>query len=61
MIQALARGYVGSLEEIRNVVRRSVDVRPYEPRGQENEWDGFYDKFSKVMEAAAALNGLKGG
>jgi rhamnulokinase len=61
MVQAFARGYVGSLEEMRTAVRRSVDVRTYEPRGHGNEWDGFYERFPKIIEAAPSLNGLEGG
>ncbi|NUW45466.1 rhamnulokinase [Nonomuraea rhodomycinica] len=35
LVQARARGLVGDLAEMRDLVRRSADVRTYEPRGRE--------------------------
>src|ERR671919_1879975 len=52
MVQAYARGYVGSLEEIRAVVRRSTDINRYTPGGDADEWDELRAKFSRVMNAS---------
>ena len=49
MVQAYGRGELGSLGEIRSAVRGSVEVREYEPRGDEDLWDGAYGKFRDVM------------
>jgi rhamnulokinase len=49
MVQALALGYVGSHQEAREVVRRSFDLREYEPAGDAG-WDEAYDRFLKIME-----------
>ena len=51
MVQAYARGYVGSLEEIRDVVRSSVEVQTYAPEGEAGEWDEFFKRFSRLMDA----------
>ncbi|MBN2408630.1 MAG: rhamnulokinase [Candidatus Aminicenantes bacterium] len=47
LVQAMALGYVGSLGEIREIVRRSVDVRTYRPSGR-SDWDRAYDRFREV-------------
>lgn len=41
MVQALARGDVGSIEEAREVVRRSFDVVGYEPRPSERGEEAY--------------------
>jgi rhamnulokinase len=51
VIQAYARGYVGSLEEIRDVVRSSTEVRTYAPEGEAGEWDEAFGRFSELMDA----------
>lgn len=57
MVQAYARGYLGSLEEIRAAVRgSSVEVRAYQPTGSADEWDEAYEKLRRVMDAAARLD-----
>jgi rhamnulokinase len=53
MVQAYARGYLGSLEEIRAAVRgSSVEVHDYQPTGSANEWDEAYERLRRVMDAA---------
>jgi rhamnulokinase len=53
MVQAYARGYLGSLEEIRAAVRcSSVEVRAYRPKGSDDEWDDAYGRLRRVMDAA---------
>jgi len=56
MVQAYSRGHVGSLEEIRAVVRASpVEVRDYLPAGGTEEWESAYGRLRKVMEANVQL------
>ncbi|MFZ2055299.1 MAG: rhamnulokinase family protein [Candidatus Aminicenantales bacterium] len=47
MVQALALGYVGSLSEIRAIVRNSVKVKTFEPAGRA-DWDRAYERFRYV-------------
>ena len=47
MIQALATGRVGSLEEIRSIVRDSVELREFGPSATA-EWDRAYARFREV-------------
>ncbi len=56
MVQAYARGRLASLEEIREAVRRSVEVREYEPQGAEDGWQEAYEKLRSVVEAAPRLD-----
>ena len=57
MVQAYARGYLGSLEEIRAAVRgSSVEVRDYRPTGSADGWDEAYERLRRVMEAATQLD-----
>lgn len=44
LMQALARGRLGTLDEVREVVRRSFDVVRYEPHAAEG-WDEAYARF----------------
>jgi len=44
MVQALARGHVSSLDEVRQVVARSSELRHYEPAGT-GTWDEAYRRF----------------
>ncbi len=54
MVQAYARGYLGSLEEIRLAVRgSSVEMHGYQPTGSADEWDEAYERLQRVMDAAA--------
>jgi rhamnulokinase len=48
MVQAMALGHIGSLNEIRTVVADSVDVRTYQPTGGD-DWDRAYERFRKVV------------
>ncbi len=52
MVQAYARGYVGSLAEIREVVRSSIEVETYAPESSADEWDGAFERFSKLIDAS---------
>ena len=52
MVQALAGGHVESLEEVRTVVRRSVEVSRYAPEDEAARWDELKDRFLEVVDAA---------
>ena len=56
MVQAHARGRLASLEEIREAVRRSVEVREYEPQGTEDGWQEAYEKLRGLIGAAPRLD-----
>src|SRR5829696_9104057 len=61
MVQAFARGRVGSLEEIRAVVRDSFEATTYEPGGDGEEWPGLRERFSKLLDVAHVLDIPEGG
>lgn len=61
MIQAFAQDGVGSLEEIREVVRRSVEVHPYEPSGSYDEWTEARERFSGIVDSAPPETSIEGG
>jgi rhamnulokinase len=48
IMQAIAGGYIGSLEEARALIRRSFPLVSYEPRDQE-AWAGVYPAFLQVL------------
>ena len=52
LIQAIALGLVGSLEEGRALVRRSFDITTYEPHGA-SRWDAPYRRFLELTDAHA--------
>ncbi len=51
MVQALAGGYVDSLQEIRAIIRRSSDVVHYVPGEATGEWAELRERFGKILEA----------
>ena len=51
MVQACGRGYVGSLEEIRDVVRSSVEPDTYYPEDEAARWEEAFGRFSELMDA----------
>ncbi len=51
MVQAFGRGYVSSLEEIRSVVRASVEVQTYLPEGSADAWDEAFGRFSELVDS----------
>jgi rhamnulokinase len=61
MVQAFARGRVGSREEIRAVVGDSFETSAYEPGGDADEWSGLYERFSRLIEEAHAVDIPEGG
>jgi rhamnulokinase len=48
MIQAKALGYVGSLDEIREIVANSSDLVHFVPSG-ESDWDEAYNKYLRIL------------
>ncbi|HEX6709737.1 MAG TPA: rhamnulokinase family protein [Rubrobacter sp.] len=59
MVQAFAQDKVGSLEEMRAVVRDSFEVSTYEPGG--DEWSELRERFSLLIDEAHTLNISEGG
>lgn len=49
LVQASTQGELGSLEEIREVVRASTELVTYEPSGDRHGWDEAYGRFLKLM------------
>jgi rhamnulokinase len=47
VVQAVARGYLGSLQEGRELVRRSIDLETYEPKDTAR-WDEAYALFRRL-------------
>ena len=60
MVQAFAQDRVGSLEEMRAVVRDSFEASTYGPNDAD-EWSGLREKFSKLLKEASALDIPEGG
>ena len=48
LVQALALGQVGSLAEVRKIVRRSFPLRRYEPQ-QTAAWEAAYERFRSLV------------
>ena len=46
-LQLMATGEIGSLKEARKIVRRSQDIKIYEPCEKE-KWDEAYERFCRV-------------
>jgi rhamnulokinase len=61
MVQAFAQGQVGSLEEIRAIVRDSFETSTYEPGGDPEEWSGLHERFSRLIEEGQAIDIPQGG
>lgn len=61
MVQVYAGGHVGSLSEIRAVVRRSVETRTYEPGGDEDRWRELRERFADFVEAGRSVGARAGG
>jgi rhamnulokinase len=52
LAQAVALRHLGSLEEGRELVRRSFEVTPYEPRASA-PWDEAYERFRALLQAVS--------
>ena len=49
LMQAYALGEIKSLEELRDVVKKSTELDVYMPDNRE-EWDKAYDKFLEIIK-----------
>jgi rhamnulokinase len=49
LVQAIGLGLLGSLADAREIVRRSFEVRAYEPRSPES-WQGPYNRFLNYLD-----------
>jgi len=49
MIQARAAGCVDSLQEMRSIIRESVQLEKYDPKNN-TEWENAYRKFMKIID-----------
>jgi len=49
MVQAMAKGHVGSLNEIREVIRNSFDLKTFLPKNQ-SEWEKAYQRYLDVLK-----------
>ena len=47
-MQALALGHIASLEEGRELVRRSFELTTYEP-GDRAGWDEAYERYTSIQ------------
>lgn len=54
MIQALTIGYVDSIADARELIRRSFDVVTYEPRATAG-WDDAYERYLEIAEKTVGL------
>lgn len=50
LVQALALGYIDSLEAMREIIRNSFEIIPYEPRDTE-QWEAAYQRFLEIKRA----------
>ena len=53
LVQAMALGHIRNLAEVREVVRRSVDIETYEPCKERGVWEEAYDKFKRICAAGS--------
>jgi rhamnulokinase len=51
LVQAMAFGDLGSLADIRAVVRRSTTPRAFEPEDNADAWDEAYERFLRLVAA----------
>ena len=54
MMQALTMGYVNSIAEARELIRRSFDVVTYDPKDTSG-WDDAYDRYLEIAEGMVGL------
>jgi rhamnulokinase len=50
LVQAIGLGFLSSLAELRQVVRQSFPLKPYQPQ-QDASWDAAYQRFREVTAA----------
>ena len=47
-LQLMASGDIGSLSEAREIIKRSQDIKVYEPQDKE-KWDEAYERFKNIL------------
>ena len=47
-LQLMASGDIKSIEEAREIIKRSQDIKIYEPQDKE-AWDEAYERFKKIL------------
>jgi rhamnulokinase len=51
LVQAVGVGLLGSLQQGREVIRHSFEVKLYEPRAdQKDAWDAHYARFLQLLK-----------
>jgi rhamnulokinase len=61
LVQAMADGRVGSLTELREVVRRSFRPRPFPPGGQRERYEIAYSRYRQLTGIGGFWNGTEPG
>jgi rhamnulokinase len=51
LVQAMAMGRLDSPTGIREIIRRSFDLRSFEPQGEARAWDAAAARFEAILEA----------
>jgi rhamnulokinase len=60
LVQLRSFGEVGSLAEMREVVRASVSIRTYLPDDDASPWEAIYDRFLRTAGAELVAPGVEG-
>ena len=55
IMQMKALGAISSLQEGRAVIRRSFDVKTYQPATSRDQWDAAYGKLNSIIELQARI------
>ncbi len=50
LVQAIGLGFLSSLAELRQVVRQSFPLNPYQPQ-QDAAWESAYQRFREITAA----------
>ncbi|MFF5248522.1 rhamnulokinase family protein [Streptosporangium sp. NPDC000095] len=61
LVQAMAEGRIGSLTELREVVRRSFRPRPFSPSGQREAYEIAYSRYRRLTGTEGGWNGTEHG
>ena len=56
LVQALGLGWLGSIADIREVVRSSFAPRVYEPSGDTDGWEVAYRRFCRFLPTGNNLH-----
>jgi rhamnulokinase len=51
-MQAMGLGHIHSLEQARDIVRRSFELETYEPTTNRDAWEEAYARFLRLHEGA---------